>query len=169
MKSLVIVIGGAVFAGVVAWYFGLGIVPAVVVVLVVGAIGGALRRVGGTPADRNWPPPPPPKVDGARREASELSWALRTRDELVDELIVLRVRSIAASRLAPRRLNLNNPVHRQRIELLIGQPAWEILSSAGTRRIPISAVLNVLEALDSLDSLGEGVPSIPVPTTEKQA
>jgi hypothetical protein len=153
VRSLVIVIGGAVFA-------------AVVVGLVVGAIGSALRRVTGAPPDRSWPPPPPPKVDGARREASELSWALRTRDELVDELIVLRVRSIAANRLATRRLSLNNPAHRQRIEQLIGQQAHEILSSAGTRRVHISALL---AGLDALDSLGQSTSSIPVRTTEKQA
>jgi hypothetical protein len=171
VRSLIAVVGAAIFAGVVVWYFGIGVVPAVVVGLVIGAIGSVLRHVTGALPNRSWPPPPPPKVDGARREASELSWALQTHDGLVDEFIVVRVRSIATNRLAMRRLSLTNPAHRERIQQIIGQQAYEILSAAGTRRVPLTAVLLVLDKLDAL-GVGPGTTtrSSPlVPTTEKQA
>ena len=158
----------AILVGGIVWFFGLGILPAIVVALVVGAIGTVFRLVTTETPNRDWPLPPPPITDGARREAFELSWAMRTRSGIVDERIVLRVRSIATNRLALRHLDLDNPAHRRSIERLIGPQVYDLLTSGDERHVRLSTVLATLEVLDSL---GTRPPSaiIPNPISEKQA
>jgi hypothetical protein len=166
VRNRVLVIISALFSGIVVWYFGLGVLPAIVVALVIGAMGVMLRVFTDALPDRSWPPPPPPKIDGARREASELSWSLESHDGLVDERIVVRVRTIAENRLSARRLDLSSRADRPTIERLIGSPAVEVLTAAGSRRVHVSALL---ATLDRLDSLGTGTPTTQPPNSEKQA
>jgi hypothetical protein len=168
MRRFVPVIVVAILAGGIVWFFGLGILPALVVILVIGAIGTVLRLVTAEMPNRDWPLPPPPNTDGARREAFELSWAMRTRNGIVGDRIVLRVRSIAANRLALRHLDLENPAHREAIQRLIGPQVYDLLTSRDERHVRLSTVLATLEVLDSL---GTSRPSatIPIPNSEKQA
>jgi hypothetical protein len=166
MRPFVPVIVVAAIAGGVVWFFGLGILPAIVVVLVVGAVGTVLRLVTGETPNRDWPLPPPPITDGARREAFELSWAMRTRSGIVDDRIVLRVRSIAAKRLALRHLDLENPANRRAIERLVGPQVYDLLTSVDERRVRVTTVIATLEVLDSL---GTSRPSVPHPNSKKQA
>jgi hypothetical protein len=168
MKRFVPVIVIAILTGAIVWFFGLGILPATVVSLVAGAIGTVLRLVTMATPNRDWPLPPPPITDGARREAFELSWAMRTRSGIVDDRVVLRVRSIAANRLALRHLDLDNPAHRPSIERLIGPQVYDLLTSVDERHVRLATVL---ATLDVLDSLGTRPPSatIPIPISEKQA
>jgi hypothetical protein len=166
VRRFVRVIVVAILAGAVVWFFGLGVPAAIVVILVIGAVGAVLRLITGALPNRDWPPPPPLKMDGARREGSELSWALRTRTGIVDDRIVFRVRSIATRRLAPRHLDLDNPAHRAPIQRLIGPQVYELLTHAGERRVRLATILVALDVLDSLDASN---PSTPNPTSEKQA
>jgi hypothetical protein len=152
MRRLVPVIVVAILVGGVVWFFGLGILPAIVVVLAVGAVGIVLRLVAVQSPNREWPPPPPPKTDGARREAFELSWAMRTRTGVVDDRIVRRVRSIAVNRLALRHLDLDNPAHRQSIERLVGAQVYDLLTAGDGRNVRIASVLATLEVLDTLST-----------------
>ncbi|QAY71016.1 hypothetical protein [Xylanimonas protaetiae] len=70
------------------------------VLLVVLALAGFLA-LGGLPSlDAPWPKPPTENRPGGRKDVSELSWAAFTRDGLVTERVLRRVRLIAARRLA---------------------------------------------------------------------
>jgi hypothetical protein len=155
MKRFGGVVAIAILAGAGCWFFGLGLVPAIVVLLVVGSLGVLLRVLTAPTTTGEWPAAPPQPTDGARRETSELSWALRTRGGIVDDAIILRVRAIVASRLAHRQLDLDNPEHRQAIEKLIGSGVYGLVNASGNRqrvRMPtIVATLDILERLDALD------------------
>jgi hypothetical protein len=168
MRRLVPVIVVAIVVGGVVWFFGLGVLPAVVVALAIGAVGTVLRLVTAEMPSRDWPPPPPPITDGARREAFELSWALRTRSGIVDDRIVVRVRSIAANRLAFRHLDLDNPAHRSSIERLVGAQVYNLLTSSDGRYVRLTTILGTLEVLDSLGT-DRAATKIPNPNSEKQA
>jgi hypothetical protein len=168
MRRLVPVIVVAILAGGIVWFFGLGILPAVVVILVIGAVGTVLRLVTPELPNRDWPLPPPPITDGARREAFELSWAMRTRSGIVDDRIVLRVRSIAANRLAFRHLDLDNPAHRRSIERLVGPQVYRLLTFGDGQRVRVTTILATLEILDSFGT-SRGSTIAPNPNSEKQA
>ncbi len=159
----------AVIAGVASWFFGIGILPAVVVTLVVFSIGTVLRLVAGQRPNRDWPLPPSRKNDGQRRDAAELSWALRTRGGIVDDRVIARVRSIAARRLALRHLDLDDPAHRAKIQRLIGAASYETLTSGSTRKIRVTTVLGMLDTLDTLVRHPETRGSNTNPNSEKQA
>ncbi|MDQ1529066.1 MAG: hypothetical protein QOH77_856 [Actinomycetota bacterium] len=165
MKRFAGVIVVAILAGAGCWFFGLGLVPAIVVVLVVGSLGVVLRVLTAPATVGEWPAAPPQPTDGARRETSELSWALRTRGGIVDDAIILRVRAIVANRLAHRQLDLDNPGHRRAIEKLIGAGVYELVSASGNRqrvKMPsIVTTLDILERLDVLDKPDRVDPPIP--------
>jgi hypothetical protein len=152
MRRLIGVFVAAVLIGGACWFFGLGIVSAIVVALVIGA-GGAVWRVLPAPGpDREWPPGPAATLDGARRETSQLSWSLRTRGGTIDPArVVARVRTIAVNRLALRQLDLDDPAHRRAIERLIGSPAYELITADLTRPVHLSRIANALDALNALE------------------
>jgi hypothetical protein len=169
MKRFAGVVVVAVLAGAGCWFFGLGLVPAIVVVLVVGSLGVALRVLTAPATVGEWPAAPPQPTDGARRETSELSWALRTRGGIVDDAIILRVRAIVANRLAHRQLDLDNPEHRPAIEKLIGAGVYELVNvnvnaNGNRQRVKMPSILttlDILERLDVLDKPERVDPSIP--------
>jgi hypothetical protein len=165
MKRFAGVIVVAILAGAGCWFFGLGLVPAIVVILVVGSLGVVLRVLTAPATVGEWPAAPPQPTDGARRETSELSWALRTRGGIVDDAIILRVRAIVANRLAHRQLDLDNPGHRRAIEKLIGASVYELVNASGNRqrvKMPsIITTLDIIERLDVLDKPDRVDPSIP--------
>ncbi|HEX4057222.1 MAG TPA: hypothetical protein VHX87_02750 [Galbitalea sp.] len=156
----------AVLAGAGCWFFGLAIIPSIVVVIVVGAIVVTLREVV-APDDTvltagivqsaqtaEWPPGPPLHGDGARRDVSELGWALRTPSGIVEDRVLDRVRAIAATSLRRRRLDLENPADRARIERLVGPPLYLLLTAAGRQRTSartLRSLLGTLEALERTD------------------
>jgi hypothetical protein len=150
VKRIVGVVIVALLVGGGCWFFGLGPVPAIVVALVVGALGALVRVLPPPVPDREWPPGPPLRFDGARRETSELSWSLRTRGGGVGTGVATRVRIIAANRLALRQLDLDNPAHRAAIERLIGAETYQLLSDP-ERPVRLATVLRVLDILDALD------------------
>ena len=151
MRRLVAPILVAVVAGVGCWFFGVGILPAVIIALAVGSVGIVLWLANITAGAREWPPPPPLVTDGARRESSDLSWAIRSRGSGVDDRIVIRIRRIAADRLAARQLDLDNPAHRAAIQRLLGRPTTETLLNPRAHRVRIADVVGMLDLLDRLE------------------
>ena len=92
MKRYIGAIVIAVLAGAGCWFFGLDLVPAIVVGLVVAGLGITVAALTIPTENVEWPPAPPEPTDGARREVTELSWALRTPGGVVDERVLARVR-----------------------------------------------------------------------------
>jgi hypothetical protein len=170
-----IILGVLVGGG--SWFFGLDVVPSIVVAMVVAVLGITLDLVT-MPADTalsttaeppmgapliphamEWPVAPPLPSDGARREVSELGWALRTPTGVVEDRVLERVRNIAATSLRRRQLDLDNPAHRDRIELLVGAPLYELLRSREPRRASartLRSALGLLEALETSDPAARG-------------
>jgi hypothetical protein len=151
MKGYVGVGVVAILAGAGCWFFGLAVVPAIVVALVLAGLGITLRIITLPVENLEWPPAPPEPSDGARREVSELTWSLRTPGGVVDERIVERVRRIADTGLRRRQLDLDNPAHRAQIERLVGPQTYALLSSPERRRISLSTLLSELSVLEALE------------------
>jgi len=141
----------ALLAGAGCWFFGLAIVPSLVVVLVLAAVGIALRTVILPAGNIEWPPAPPAPSEGLRREASELAWAIRGPRGIVDERIIERVRRIAVASLNRRHLDVDNPRDRVRIESLIGAQTYAFLSSRDRASMTLPALLSMLSLLESLE------------------
>ena len=164
MKRIAAVIVVAVLAGAGSWFFGVGILPAVVIALTIGAVGLVVRLATVATGSREWPPPPPLVTDGARRESSDLSWAIRSRGGGVDGRIVERIRRIAAERLAARQLDLDNPAHRSAIQQLVGSRAMAVFTSPAAHTVRIAEVIAMLDILDTLDRRPSGRSRVPAPT-----
>lgn len=148
--AIIVIVAVAIVAGVSCWFFGLNVVPSVVVVLVVAGLGATVGLITVPTGAGGWPPAPPEPKDGARREVSELSWALRPSGALNDRVLE-RVRNIAAVSLSRRHLDLENPAHRQRIEGLVGASLSPFLISAGGGGGDLKGLLILLRTLERLD------------------
>jgi hypothetical protein len=151
MKRFAAPIVIAILAGAGCWFFGLAVVPSLVVVLVVAAVGIALRAVILPGGNIEWPPAPPASTEGLRREASELAWAIRGPRGTVDERIIERVSRIAVGSLNRRHLDINSPHDRVRIESLIGAPMYAFLNSPDRAKVTISTLESMLALLESLE------------------
>jgi hypothetical protein len=140
-----------VIVGVGSWFFGLPLLPSIVVGLVIAAAGVVLRTIVLPTDNREWPPTPPEPNDGTRHEVPELAWALRAPGGFVDDRIVERVRSLGARVLARRHLDVDDPAHRSRIEGLVGQPLYTVLASRSTQ-LSLPALMSALESLEKLEA-----------------
>lgn len=141
----------ALLIGAGCWFFGLDVVPSIVVALVIFGLGALLRVLVFPGENVEWPPAPPEPTAGARREVSELTWALRTPGGIVDDRVIERVRLIAVTSLSRRHLDLDNPAHRSRIERLIGAASYDFFTSKVRRRVPLPSLLSVLGVLEALE------------------
>ncbi len=150
MRRIGLVIAAAIVAGVGSWFFGSGILPAIVIGIGIGTVALVLRLASVNSGARDWPPPPPVVRDGSRHESSDLSWAIRGRDGAVDDRIVGRIRRIAADRLAARQLDLENPAHAEQIQRLIGSSTYDVLMKPAVHAVRISDVLGMLDILDRI-------------------
>jgi hypothetical protein len=151
----------AALIGAGCWFFGLDVIPSIVVAIVVAVLLFALRALVRPGVNYDWPPAPPTSTDGDRREVNELEWALRTPRRLVEDRIVARVSSIARAALRRRHLDPENPAHRERIEHLVGAPVYQLLSSPDTARVSVSSLLAVLRRLDALENANSGARARP--------
>ncbi|HEX4444020.1 MAG TPA: hypothetical protein VHZ81_10650 [Galbitalea sp.] len=152
MSRYVGVIVVAVLAGFGVWFFGLDIVPSIVVTLVIAGLGIVVRTIVLPSENPEWPPAPPEPSDGVRREVAELAWALRGSGGVVDDRIVWRVRRIAAEALARRHLDVENPAHRTRIEHLVGASVYSLLTSGEDFRVTLPTLQSVLRGLEALNA-----------------
>ena len=97
---------------------------------------------------------------GARTEVSRLSWSMPSRYGRVSEAAVHRLRAIAASRLALRGIDLDDPAQAPAAEAALGASAYRVLESPSEQFVDtllrcVHAIdaLDGADALDSLDSL----------------
>jgi hypothetical protein len=133
---------------------------AVLVVLVVAA-----SLVAAHPrTDEPWPRPPAEDRPGGRKDLSELAWAAFSRDGLVTERVLHRVRRIAARRLATRGILWDGRLgggldgwgrderdaadHRARAADLLGADLLAALSTA--RAVPPRTLDSWFRVLDRL-------------------
>lgn len=139
-----------IVAGVGSWFFGLPLIPSIVVGLVIAGVGIVLRAVAVSTESREWPPPPPEPSDGTRHEVPELSWALRAPGGVVDDRIVERIRQDGLRILRRKHLDIDEPADRGRIERLVGAQTYTVLSSRATK-LTLASLLSVLESLERLE------------------
>lgn len=151
------VVALSLVTGFICWFFGIGVLPAIVVVLTIGSIG-VVVRAASQPTTPEWPSAPLPSSAGDRRESSELSWAMRVRGRGVDQRILRRISRIAANRLAQRQLDLDNPLDRPAIERLLGRATFAIVCNPESARVRLPDLVALLDHLDALQRPGRPQP-----------
>lgn len=129
--------------------------PAHAVMLGAGALAVVLVWVGtGYAGDATWPRLPAPARDGARRDVSDLGWAILGRDGRVTDRAVRRVRAIADHHLARHGVHgdLARPDVAARAEDLLGPRTARGLHDHATRgTTPTPRDLQLwIEAVDRL-------------------
>jgi hypothetical protein len=145
------VIALALVAAAVLWFFGLGVVPALGVADVVVAVGvvWTATRDGESLA---WPVPPVRTEPGARRDLSEIAWALRSRGG-VPERLIARVRVVARRRLlVGHQLDLDDPADRAAIERVLAPDVVAVLTSARRPELTLTSFGAVIAAVESIES-----------------
>jgi hypothetical protein len=151
MKSYIGIFIVSLVVGAAFWFFGLDVIPSIVVTLVLAGLGITLRIVRLPTDNLEWPPAPPEPTAGARREVSELTWSLRTPRGIVEDRVIERIRNIADTSLRRRHLDLDNPAHRARIERLIGPSLYTLVTSPERRRVNLPTFLSILAVLETLE------------------
>jgi hypothetical protein len=151
LGSIVGALAIAVPAGLFLWFVGISIASTLAFAVTVIASGIAWGGYAGSTAPTAYRARPGPRP-GVRSDAAQLSWALRDRDGQVSEPGEKRIRLYARRRLARHGLDLDDPLHRERIEALIGESAYALLNRSGGPRPPLSAIEHCLDALDALAS-----------------
>jgi hypothetical protein len=141
----------ALLVGAGCWFFGLGVLPAIIVAFAIAGVGLVLRAPLRSGDNYDWPLPPAQKDDGERREAAELRWALSTPRGVIDDRIIDRVRTIAATSLARRQLDLDDPADRVPIERLIGPPLYGLLTATDRPQVGMKAFATILTRLEALE------------------
>lgn len=129
--------GGALLAmliGFVAWFFGLDAEHAAGLGAIVLA-GAACAIMLGEQAVVDWPSDPVVPRDGARREVSQLGWALHARGGGVAPEAVRRLRAVTAQTLELHGLDLDTPADAAEITRLLGQDTLRLLRR-GTAESP---------------------------------
>jgi len=140
----------AVLAALVAWDLGLDVGHAVLLgALVAGA--GTLQLTMPELETPELPEPAGYARDGVRQEVASLTYAMRGEKGAVRESVVLRIRDLAARRLARHGLELDRQDDTERIEALLGPAAGVLVR--GQTRPSASAIAACLDALDALDAL----------------
>ncbi|HWU45989.1 MAG TPA: hypothetical protein VN133_04450 [Humibacter sp.] len=131
------------------WFFGVDVWYATGFALVFVALGIVWASIGGTDVP-DWQATTPEHPAGARDDVVRLAWSLRMHKGQVHEPAYKRLRSLAAERLAPHRLEIDDPADRASIESMIGATGYRALHAPGGRLPSLTAVENCLEALDAL-------------------
>ncbi len=113
--------------------------------------------------DAHWPALPARSRDGARRDVTELGWAILSRDGRVSPRAAHRVRALAARRLAERGTRFGEPA----AEHLLGPSTARGMQALVEQRRPPTP--RELEAwLTVLERLAPPRPAtLPVPTTHR--
>lgn len=144
----------AVVAAAVTWFFGVGIPQSL-------AVGGVVAAVGVTwsairdDVSLTWPRPPVRSTPGARRELSEVAWALRAHGG-VPERAVGRARAVARHRLRTvHRLDLDDPADRLAIEALLPPSVVAVLRSERQPELDLAGFGSVLSAIEALAPTNE--------------
>lgn len=127
--------------------------------LLIAAAGGVLvvsLELPGRAQEPNWPVPEEVRRSGHRREVTTLSWMLTSRHGGTDRIAVLRLRAIAAHRLALRGIDLYNAADAQRASELIGPTAHWLLA---TDQQVSPSHRQMVECVDAIERLDPELPS----------
>lgn len=95
----------------------------------------------------------PPDVDppsGGRRDVEQLAWSMIEVRTRVRGIVLTRVRTIAAHRLAQHGLDPRRPEDGAAIEALLGPAAWGVLRPDLDRPVTPRALDGALRALERL-------------------
>jgi hypothetical protein len=153
---VVLVLVGAALVGALLWYLGLDVLRSVVAGVILAVIGISWVAVPDHEAT-GWVKDAVVAQDGARREVTQLSWALHPRRGRVRHGAHVRVQQLARNRLALHQLELADPADRTAIERLVGSAVYSTLRPRPDQSPPrlrdIVRCLDALDALDALDSL----------------
>lgn len=111
-----------------------------------------LRRVPSVNVEEAWRRRSDEQTDrGARREVARLSWSLRGYEERVELGTVLRLRRVAAARLASRGLSLERPADADDCRRLLGPATFSLLTDLEARRprfADFTAAVGTVERLE---------------------
>lgn len=143
----------AVPAGLFLWYVGISVASTVAFAVTVVASGIAWAGYAGSraPAAPRLHPTPRP---GLRTDVAQLSWALRGRDGRVSEPGERKVRMFARRRLARFGVDLDDPADGPRVQALIGDGPYALLTRSGGPPPSLGAIERCLDALDRLGDPG---------------
>ncbi|WP_156364033.1 hypothetical protein [Curtobacterium sp. Leaf261] len=148
-----VVVTGVVVGGLL-WFFGLSVPQALMVVAAVIAVGVtfvALREDG----PLGWPVEPVRSTPGARKDVQSLGWALRSRGG-VPERVILRLRAVARRRLAAIGLDLDDPLDRDRIVMIVGAGPYDVLTRTTRPELDLGSFTAVLTAVEVIGSTSAG-------------
>ena len=137
--------------------------------LVAAAVGiaGAALSIGGAARDARLPDAQLDLRHGARREIKQLSWNIGGGRSRLDEPAVRRLRGIAATRLAARGIDLDDPRHRPQAEALLGRSVYRVLASPSGQ--PAGVLMRCVAALDRLGEPPADQPASPAIRTAASA
>ncbi|GAB3578563.1 hypothetical protein GCM10027406_14960 [Leifsonia lichenia] len=116
----------AIVVGFLAWFFGLDAAHAAGLAAVLLAVAACVTLLGDQ-AFVGWAPDPVLPRDGARRDVSQLGWALHTKGGGVAPEAVRRLRSVTAQTLDLHGLDLDAPADAPEIARILGQDTVRLL------------------------------------------
>lgn len=161
----------AAIIGFAAWFFGLDAAHAIGLGAVVLAAASGLTLLGDQAAV-DWPPDPILPRDGARREVSQLGWALHSRGGGVAPEAVRRLRSVTAQTLELHGLDLDAPGDAAEIARILGGDTVRLLrrgSAESPKPATFDAIVSRLSTLADapigpLDAAATAIPSTRSPS-----
>lgn len=157
----------AALAAAFLWYLGMDAWHATLVAAAVIALGLSWQLIPDNPAS-SWPLELSARADGNRGDVTRLSWTLRTRRGRVQPGALIRIRLLAARRLEPHELDLDDPADEAAVIELIGPAAYRTLRP-NPRSLPTFYQLErCLDGLGHLVEAGSGVADPPSRTATTQ-
>ncbi|MFJ8893835.1 hypothetical protein ACIRCZ_04565 [Leifsonia sp. NPDC102414] len=141
----------AVVVGFLAWFFGLDVEHAAGLAAVLLAVVVCMTLLGDQ-AFVGWAPDPVLPRDGARRDVSQLGWALHTKGGGVAPEAVRRLRSVTAQTLDLHGLDLDAPADAAEIARILGKDTVRLLRR-GSAESPKAATYEAI--IDRLAHLAD--------------
>lgn len=154
-RRLAVVCGFALLVALV-WFAGFGVTYAVVIATAIAVVMLALSDLPDDDMSAPWPGQAV-TPDGVRDDLDRLTWQFGTARSPVREGAVRQVRALAATRLARRRLDLDDPADRAAVERLLGPGVYQALHEPA--RPNLAALVRCLDAIDGLAD-----PAVPRPS-----
>ncbi|HEY5224086.1 MAG TPA: hypothetical protein VIJ18_13695 [Microbacteriaceae bacterium] len=150
----------AVLAAAFLWYLGMDAWHAALVAAAVIALGLSWQLIPDNPAS-GWPVEVSVRADGNRGDVTRLSWTLRTRRGRVQPGALIRVRLLAARRLEPHELDVDDPADEAAVTALIGASTYRTLRPNPASLPTFYQIERCLDGLAQLVDPGSGVADPP--------
>ncbi|ARC58067.1 hypothetical protein AS850_13370 [Frondihabitans sp. 762G35] len=147
----VLVLVAAAVVGFLCWFFGLDVLPSVLVAAAVAAVGFTWVAVQEAPP-LDWPQPEARRTPGARRDIETLGWSMRSRGGVADKSLA-RAREAARHRLwFLYGLDLFSPDDRSAVESVLAPSVVKILTAPRQGTLDLASFTRILSALEGLGS-----------------